>query len=396
MLFELLIALSIGIIFGTFTGLSPGIHINLVAAFLVSISSILLRFTEPIYLVVFIVAMGIAHTFIDFIPSIFLGAPEEDTALSILPAHQLLIEGRGYEAVKLSSYGSLFAIPVIIILLPIFIFLLQEVEDTLILVIPYILIISTIFIILKDKNKLNSLIVFILSGFLGIAALNSAIKDPLLPMLTGLFGLSSLIVSLKLKSKIPLQQTKIKINKRELISPALASFIYAPLCSVIPGVGSSQAATLSSTLIESTNKKFIVLLGATNTIVLGLSFVVLYSISKSRTGVAAITNQIIPNITFNNLLIILAVIIFSGIISFFIALFIGKLFAVNISKINYQKLSIGVIIFLSIITLLISSLTGLFLLLVSTILGLYCLNSGVKRINLMGCLVLPTIIIYLI
>ncbi|HLD98500.1 MAG TPA: tripartite tricarboxylate transporter permease, partial [Candidatus Nanoarchaeia archaeon] len=65
MLFELLIALSIGIIFGTFTGLSPGIHINLVAAFLVSISSILLRFTEPIYLVVFIVAMGIAHTFID-------------------------------------------------------------------------------------------------------------------------------------------------------------------------------------------------------------------------------------------------------------------------------------------------------------------------------------------
>ncbi|MCK5636088.1 MAG: tripartite tricarboxylate transporter permease, partial [Thermoplasmatales archaeon] len=39
-----------------------------------------------------------------------LGAPEADTALSVLPAHQLLLEGKGYEAVALSAIGSYGAI----------------------------------------------------------------------------------------------------------------------------------------------------------------------------------------------------------------------------------------------------------------------------------------------
>jgi len=39
-------------------------------------------------------------------PSIFLGAPEADTALAVLPGHALLMEGRGEEAVRLSAIGS--------------------------------------------------------------------------------------------------------------------------------------------------------------------------------------------------------------------------------------------------------------------------------------------------
>jgi len=39
-----------------------------------------------------------------------LGAPDEDTALTVLPAHSLLMEGKGYEAVALSALGSYGAI----------------------------------------------------------------------------------------------------------------------------------------------------------------------------------------------------------------------------------------------------------------------------------------------
>ena len=106
MILEILIALILGIMIGTITGLIPGIHINLVAVFLLAISTSLLLFFPPIALVIFIIALSIAHIFIDFIPTIFLGAPDEDTALSILPGHELLLQGSGYEAVILSVLGA--------------------------------------------------------------------------------------------------------------------------------------------------------------------------------------------------------------------------------------------------------------------------------------------------
>src|SRR3990172_8135655 len=120
---ELIIALIVGLLAGTITGLTPGIHINLVAAFLTS-SIGYFAGIPLIALVVFIVSMSITHTFIDFIPSIYLGAPEEDTFLSVLPGHELLKEGKGYEASVLTLYGSIIAIPIILIFIPIFIFFL--------------------------------------------------------------------------------------------------------------------------------------------------------------------------------------------------------------------------------------------------------------------------------
>lgn len=93
MLIEVLLALLLGVTAGTITGLFPGIHINLVALMLFIYSSWLLGFTTPIILAVFIVAMSITHVFLDFIPSIFLGAPEEATALSVLRAIQCSWKG---------------------------------------------------------------------------------------------------------------------------------------------------------------------------------------------------------------------------------------------------------------------------------------------------------------
>ena len=124
---QFIIALIFGVIAGTITGLTPGIHINLVSAFLISSYSIFLISISPISLAIFIVSMTITHTFLDFIPSIFLGAPDEDTSLSILPGHELLNKGKGYEAVILTLYGSCLGIIIILLLTPVFIFLLPYV-----------------------------------------------------------------------------------------------------------------------------------------------------------------------------------------------------------------------------------------------------------------------------
>ena len=91
--FEITIAILLGCIAGVITGLTPGLHINLVALILFSISPFLLGYTNVIAVASFIIAMSITHTFADFISATYLGAPADDTALAVLPAHRLLLKG---------------------------------------------------------------------------------------------------------------------------------------------------------------------------------------------------------------------------------------------------------------------------------------------------------------
>ena len=97
MLIEIILAITIGILLGCITGLVPGVHINMVAVVTFSLSPILLTYTSPLILAIVIISMSITHTFLDSLPSIFLGAPDEDHALSVLPGHRLLLQGQGYK-----------------------------------------------------------------------------------------------------------------------------------------------------------------------------------------------------------------------------------------------------------------------------------------------------------
>src|SRR3989344_2060204 len=117
MLLEILLFLLLGILAGTFTGLIPGIHINLIGTAIVSGAFSFLLGINSIYLVVFIVSMSIAHVFLDFIPSIFLGAPEEGTELSVLPGHEMLKKGQGLQAVQLAAKGCLYGIVLFILMI---------------------------------------------------------------------------------------------------------------------------------------------------------------------------------------------------------------------------------------------------------------------------------------
>ena len=195
MFIEIILSLLIGICFGIITGIIPGIHINLISAILLGISSSLI-YTSPLNLSVFIISMSVTHTFIDAIPSIFLGAPDSSQALGVLPGHRYLLKGKGLRAVKLTAIGSYGAIIVSIILFPIFILFVKYLYPYLEIYVKYFIVIVIIFMILKDKKKLWSIIIFIISGVLGIIVLSSnTIQNPLFPMLSGMFGISTLIYS---------------------------------------------------------------------------------------------------------------------------------------------------------------------------------------------------------
>jgi putative membrane protein len=394
MLLELIVTVLLGILVGTFTGLIPGIHINLIGLFLISLSSSLFFSIEPIYLIVFIVSMAITHTFIDFIPSVFLGCPDTDTELSVLPGHELLKKGRGYEAVMLTAYGSLAALLILIFYCVPFIFLISKTYEIIKDFILFLLIIVSILLISLEKKKDKALFVFLLTGFLGLCVLNNeAINQPLLPLLTGLFGSSMLILSIKDKIEIPKQKiSKIKIK---MIKPLLGASIASPLCSFLPGLGSGQAAIIGNILSKTDKKGFLVLLGATNTLVMSFSFVSLYIISKTRTGAAVAIKEIIGKISTEILILILLTVIFSGIIAFFLTIFLAKFFSSRIEKVNYTFLSLSTLLVLIILVYFISGFYGLLILIISTFTGIYCIGLRVRRTHMMGCLLLPVIIWYL-
>jgi putative membrane protein len=400
MLLEIILALIAGIIIGTLTGLTPGIHINLVSVIMLGFSASLLAFLSPISLAIFLVAMAMTHTFIDFIPSIFLGAPDDENYLSILPGHELLIKGQGYNAIIYSAYGGLIGLAIILIFSPLFYFFLPAIYSQAEKITPLILIVTSVFLIYFEKtSKLWAIIIFLLSGILGLATLNLPIKETLLPLFTGLFGVSSLITSINKKQKIPPQKIlklkNIKIEKESILKSTLASVISSPICSFLPGMGSGQAAVIGSNVISNLNRKeFLILLGSINTIVTGLSFITLYLIGKARTGIAVAVGKVLE-LNFSDLFILTGVIVLSGVISFFITAFIARIFSKFISKVNYSILAIAILSLLILISFIFSGWLGLILLIVSSLLGLLCIYTGIRRTHLLGCLIIPSIFLLL-
>ena len=400
MIVYFIIAVILGISAGIITGLIPGLHINLVAVIVLSTSVFLLQYFSPLVLAAFIISMSITHTFLDFVPSCYLGAPDgEDNALSVLPAHRLLLEGRGYEAVRLTAIGSLSGLIAILILTPILLFSVAAFYSAIENYIAYILIFASSFLILKDNKKLWALISYLMAGIFGIGVFSLVnLKEPLFPMLSGLFGTSGLILSIKTKTKIPKQDLEVdKINKKEFGKVVSSGVFASTLVGFFPGIGSAQAAIIVSSVFKKISTRgFLILLGSISTIVMVISFIALYTIGKSRNGSVLVISKIVENFELSSLILFLGISLIVGLAAFFITLKVAKWFSKVMGKVNYKRVCLSIIIFITILVIIISGFLGLFVLVVATFIGMVPPLRGVGRNHLMGCLILPVILYFLL
>ena len=222
-MFDLIFACFLGVICGAITGLIPGIHVNTAGAIIFTSSAFLLGIFSPEFLCVFLVAMSIAHALIEFIPSIFLGVPDEATAVSVLPGHRMVLEGRSKEAIRIVAIGGFGAIIVIILILPILIIFLPTIQGV---IKPYtflILLLVSLYMIWRLSNGKRaffwSLILFIFSGFLGWTIFQTPISSGLSMMciFSGLFGISTILFSLNDKSFMPHQNKFYDLELRTIL-----------------------------------------------------------------------------------------------------------------------------------------------------------------------------------
>jgi putative membrane protein len=402
MFFEILIGLMLGCVFGIITGLIPGIHVNLVSILLIGISPILLGYTSPIVLAVFVISLALTHTFLDSIPSIFLGAPDPDMALSVLPGHRMLLEGKGYEAVKLTVIGSFFCLIVTLAIIP---FAVDYLEAVYSMISPYmgqILVVVVISMILLEKGvrkKFIGFYVFFQAGVLGLLVLNMPrLSQPLFPMLSGLFGTSTLLLSLGDTVKIP-EQTEggVKVKKMHTVKAILAGVFSGSLTGLFPGLGAAQASIIGMILVGNIGMyAFLILIGGINTVNFAFSLATFYALAKARNGAIVAVMELVNAIEWNGLLVFIGAALVSGGIAVFLALRIGKVFSRLIGKVNYKALVMSIIILVTVLVTVISGWLGLLILVVSTSIGMIPALIGVKRSHNMGCLLLPVILYFLL
>lgn len=390
----------LGIILGTLTGLIPGLHLNTLVLILLSISPIILQYLPLQSLIVLIISMSITHTFLDSLPGIYLGAPDEAQSLSVLPGHKMLLQGQGHNAVKLTIIGSFFSLILAIFLIPLLIKLVKFIFPIIKNYIGWILLFTMLFMIFKDNLRWWNLILFLMSGTLGLVVLNTPnIPNVLFPLLTGLFGFSILITSLKNKTIIPPQDinNRLHIKKSIIAKSTLGATSVGFIASFLPGFSSSQAAVLAQQFLRNLGDKgFLILIGGINTVNMTLSLVTLYVLDKARNGSIVAISKITQEFNLQLLVLSIAVILITGGIATALSIKISKIFSKLISKVNYQKLVLGVLLFITLLVFYFSSWIGLLILLVSTNIGLIASLKGIGKNHLMGVLILPVILFFLL
>lgn len=407
---ELLLFALIGIALGIIAGIIPGLHVNTIALLMLGLAPAF----GALPLAVAVIAMAISTTFFDFIPSTLLAAPDPETALSVLPGHRLLMEGRGLEAIYLAMLGGLCAMVFVALLFPLMLILIPAFYSLVQGYIAWLLIGMSAFCVLSEKGvrpKAWSLAILLLSGALGFLALNSySFSDALFPMFTGLFGTASLLFSLRQPGNIPAQNLKPRPPPRKLLASGVLKGVFSgALVGTLPAMGAAQATMLTQQMTGSgrdpqatdlrkpeagKDKEYLISIGAINTIVALFSLVSLYTIAKARSGTAMVVGTLLHELGSSDLIVMLGVALLATGISALLLMRTARGFVRSMSGVSYPVVSKAILAFLVALVFIFTGLPGLLLLAVSTAIGLLAPLSGTKRSTAMGCLMVPLILFY--
>ncbi|OYT31344.1 hypothetical protein DRJ22_04280 [Candidatus Woesearchaeota archaeon] len=373
----LLLVVLFGILVGVVCGLTPGIHTNLIAVVVAALPF------DPFLVCVFLVCVAVTNSVVDAVPSVFLGASED--VMALLPGHQLLVQGLGVDAVKFTVMGSLFGMVFAVFLIPVFVFVFPFLFSLIRPFLFWIILVLVLFLLFKDRS-VWSFVVFVLAGVFGLIVFRG-VKEPLFPMLSGLFGGSGLLLSLK--TSIPKQESSgsLVLSKWDFVRNTFYGVLSGSIVTLFPGLGPSQGAALLP--VKKSGVGYLVLVGAMGTVDVVISFVTWFVLNRARNGAVVILKQIIGSLSFDLFLFVLGCVLLSvGVASVF-SVFIAKVYAGLFEKINYAFLCLFVLFFLCFLVVLISGFLGLLVFVVACFIGMLAPLSGVSRANAMGCLIVP-------
>lgn len=391
----LLFGIAIGVVVGTISGLIPGIHANTLAGVLLTLQGGILSAVGTEVLAAALFAALITHTFLDIIPSTFLGIPNPDTAVSVLPAHALCLEGKGEEAVRIAAIGSALATVIAIPLSIVLFFIIPVLQ-------PYfdwwigILILSVAgYLIVTRESPGWAFTIFIVSGLLGIFTLRFAYvgwhtlggSGVLMPLLAGLFGIPVLLFAAQ--GPVPEQRfSGIQMKGSDIRKGAFIGTAAGTIVGWLPGLSNATANALLATSpgYERDRRGYILATSAANTANAIIGIAVFFAIARMRNGVMVALAGLEPPP-------LLAMLIIGGIaagMAFLLTIYLSR-YACLLNGIDSRHLNVAVTGFITLVSFLVCGPFGLFILLLAIMIGMVPPMVNIPRVFCMGAIMLPVL-----
>ena len=392
---EILIGTVAGVAIGVASGLIPGIHVNTMAGILLTFQAALLPFLGPEMLAATLFAALITHTFLDVVPSTFLGIPDPDTAVSVLPMHELCMEGCGEEAVRISALGSAAGLLIAIPLSGALFYLLPAVQEYADWAIGIILVGFMGYLIVSGESPGWAFLVFCASGMLGIftfqfSFLGSGVIGTtglLMPLLSGLFGIAILLFAGT--GKVPPQKFGgLEIERGSILKHSFLGAGAGMVVGWLPGLSNATANAVLATGIryDRDRRGYILATGAANTANALVALAAFFVIGRTRNGImVAFSSLEIPSMG-----TLVAVGAFAGTIAYLLTIYAGGL-AEYFGGIDRKNLHITVGIFIALISFALCGPFGIFVLILATAVGTIPRLVNVAQVYCMGAIALPVI-----
>lgn len=384
---EPVIAVTLGVAAGVLTGLIPGIHPNTVVFTFIPFYFIY----QPEFTVfmAFISGLSISHTLHDFLPALFLKAPEAESALSSLPGIEMVQEGLGRKAFILTLIGGLTSSTVFVVILPVLFLVLEAVYPILNRFMAFILIFFLLFIVFESRSVFNAILIAGLSGFLGVSVLSGPQQQfILLPVFSGLFAVPAVSYSIFRDFEIPEQKDRFQISSSR-IKEGFAGFGSGLIAGVIPGIGAAVSTTFLTPFMDSDRGGFLTGLGGVNTSDILVSFLALYLIGRPRSG-SSVALQMISEVRIPEVFFLIGCSLLGAGLSGILSLKVLDLFLELVGKVDFRFLGLSVLTLIFSIVFFTTGFYGIVVLLTSCFIGFIALLTEC-RASCMAVLIIPAL-----
>lgn len=387
-----------GVGLGTISGLVPGLHANNMALLLAGIAPSIPG--PPLYVGMAMLAAGVAHTFLEIVPTLALGVPDPAMAVAALPGHRLVLEGRGREALRLSTLGSAAAVvlaaPLAIPITRVMVRLWPILRANLTLVLGCVA--ATLFLTERGtSSKLVGAASFALSALLGLGTLDLSPEAPLAaggmlaPLFAGLFGAPVLIDAIGGDGVPPQDDSAVAASKRSVLGLSGLGTLAGAIVGYVPAVSSAVAATLALLAVPGRYgaRGFIVATSAVNTANTIFALFALVALGAPRTGVLVAVESASVPLSMPHLLVAVVVGASAGV---FGVLTVGGRYLAVVGRADPTRLSVGLLCALGGLSYLFAGVLGVGAYLAATAVGLVPARFHARRANLMGVLIGPILV----
>jgi len=242
--------------------------------------------------------------------------------------------------------------------------------------------------LMRSRNPPGAAALFILSGALGYFSMDSGMADPFLPLFSGMFAMAG--IANYQRSVVPAQTDSPNPHK-SLALYCLIGVMLGMFADIVPGIGSpAQVATFATMLLPMDTFAYLATVSALSVSQALFSLSTSASIDKSRVGATAWLSGLID--IKEELPLILGLFMLSiGVAA--MAAFLLRKHAARLASIDWSVVNPIIAAYLMAITFVIDGPMGLVVLWIGCGIGWLAIRSGVERTNLMGAVILPTLLL---